>query len=244
MKAKKIRPFLIVLLFGILSASGWLIFSGGAHRAGAPALTAESSPPGARAHGPAAGPSARPSGPASGIPFSGGLYAQSAAAGTPPAGSVPHGASGNPTAAGNLPSAADPPADPRAGSPILIAADDAYDTGWGFGGVGLPGALPAADASNPRGGGRPGSGASTGSGDSGKGGGSGGSSGAGTSSLLDPPGATGGGSGAGAGAGAGGDPAGSSGNHQVTVPEPSTLALFLAGTTALGFALRRRRLRG
>ncbi len=243
MKAKKIRPFLIVLLFGILSASGWLIFSGGAHRASAPALTAESSPPGALADG----PSHRPSGPASGVPFSGGLYAQSAAPGTPPAGtrappagSASYGASGNRASAGNPPSAADPPSDPSAGPPILIAADDAYDPGAGFGGVGLPGAWPAADATHPRGGGRPGSGGS--SGGSGQGGSSGGSSGSGTSSLLDPPGATGGGSSAGGGAGA--DPTGSNGNHQVTVPEPSTLALFLAGTAALGFALRRRRLGG
>ena len=133
------------------------------------------------------------------------------------------------------------PADPGAGPPILIAADDTYDPGAGFGDLGIAGALPAADASNPRGGGRSDSGAgsgsgSPGSGDNGRSGGSGGSSDSGTSSLLDPPGATGGGS------SAGGDPADSNSNHQVTAPEPSTLALFLAGTAALGCALRRRRL--
>ncbi len=235
MKAKTLRPFLIVLLFGFLSASGWLTFSGGAHHASAPALLGANPRAGTAAHRPTAGSagSAGQERPGSAVPSAAALYAQSAAPGTPlPAGTAPHGTSGDPA------SAAHRPAEPGAGPAILIAADDAYDPGVGFGELGSAGALPAADASNPRGG-RPDSGGGSASGRSGGSGGSGGSSGSGASSLLDPPGATGGGSSAGGGGG-GGDPAGSNGNHQVTVPEPSTLALFLAGTAALGFALRRR----
>ena len=235
MKAKTLRPFLLVLLFGFLSAGGWMILGGGVHHTSAPALTGASPPAGAGAHGATAGP-VRPVRPASNMPSSAGLYAQSPASSTPPsAGMAPYGAWGDPA------SAAHPPGKPGAEAPILIAADDTYDPGAGFGDLGIAGALPAADASNPRGGGRSDSGAgsgsgSPGSGDNGRSGGSGGSSDSGTSSLLDPPGATGGGS------SAGGDPADSNSNHQVTAPEPSTLALFLAGTAALGCALRRRRL--
>ena len=260
MKAKKtLRPLLIVLLFGILSASGWMIFGAGSDHRISPALTAArplrgAQPlrgarpvpgarpsPGAAVYGSSAGGSALPA-----RPFSG-LYAQSTVSSASHAGPAPHGASG--AAA----SAADPPADPRTAPLILIAATAAYGPGPGLGESGIPGAVPAADASPPRGGGRSDSGAGpasghsdSGTGDAGK---SGDSSGSGTSSLLDPPGATGGGSsaggsgggGGGGGSGGSGDLASGNGNHQMTVPEPSALALFLAGTVSLGFALRRRR---
>lgn len=234
MKATTLRPLLIVLLFGFLPTSGWMIVRGGADHTVTRVITNSCPMPGAAAHAHAARPwPGNP--PAGGRPGPGAAYAQ------PSARIAPHAARG--------------PAD-QAGAQAPQVVASAYPDD-GFGQFSVPGALPGPQSGapaelDPALGGPLDSGSPGDPGDPNLG-------------LLDPPGGTGGAGTTGMdtpGTGAGGtsgnsapgtntpgtSPGGqsqtsSNGNHQLTAPEPSTLALFLAGTAALGFALRRRRLK-
>ncbi len=244
MKAKTIRPLLMLLLFGFFPTSGWMIVRSGPDTTGVPPASGVL-PAGAtaRPHAGLPGP-AIPTPPGAAAPSAEAAYGQPSASMTPGAGpAAPSGASVSPTAPAAAAGAADSTGDPVAGS-----GDYAFSPSDGFGDFGIPDALPGGsgpDPGSPYGAGAPGGTApsshsgsdSGGTGTRGGLGGSGGSSGNGSSSLLDPPGGTGGTGGSGTN---GSSPISGSNTHQATVPEPSTLALFLAGAAALGFALRRR----
>lgn len=231
MNASTLRPLLIILLFGFLPTSGWMIVRDGAGHSVTRVITDSCPMPGAGAgaHRHAAGP--WPASPATSHP--GAVYAQ------PSARIAPHASHG--------PTSQTDPSAPE------LAANGYPDDGFGIFRVPatLPGPLqgvaPAAALAGALDNGFPGDPADP------------------TVGLLDAPGGLGttrtntagsgtggtsptGNGGAPPGTGTGGTspggrtPAGSNGNHQLTAPEPSTLALFLAGAAALGFALRRRRL--
>ncbi len=238
MKAKTIRPLLMLLLFGFFPTSGWMIVRSGPDTTGIPPASgtlpvsattrqhaclpdpAIPTPPGAAA------PSAEAS---NGLP---------SASPPPGAGSAASSSTlGKPTDPAGTAGVTDSTGDPVAG-----AGDYAFSLSDGFGDFGIPDTLPGgsgSDAGGLYGAGAPGatSPSSHSGSDSSGSGTRGGPGGSGSSNLLDPPGATGGTGGSGTN---GSDPISGSNTHQVTVPEPSTLALFLAGAAALGFALRRR----
>lgn len=247
MKAKTIRPLLMLLLFGFFPTSGWMIVRSGPDTTGVPAASG-TLPAGAtpRPHAGLPGP-AIPTPPGASAPSAVAAYGRPSASNAPAAGpSAPSGASISPTAAPDPSGAIDSSGDPVAGS-----GDYAFSSSDGFGDFGIPDSLPGGSGGDPGGadnvqapgGTLPsthsgsdtgGNGTRGGSGGSGNPGHSGGPSGNGSGSLLDPPGATG-------GTGTNGsNPISGSNTHQATVPEPSTLALFLAGAAALGLALRRR----
>lgn len=233
MKAKTVRPLLIVLLFGFLSTSGWMIVQGGGDGSGGASRIIPTSRPlptrtTAKVH--ALGPRSAP--PPSSSPA--GLHEQPSAPSMPNAvtRSAGPGASGAPYAPATLTASTDSPTGvPAHDAPGAVAfgTGDAFrEPGEGFGEFGIPGTLPGGeDALSLGGGGRPG-------GASGSSGGSGGASGTGPGGLLNPPGATGGSS-------PGGSPVGMGGNPVPTVPEPPAAALFFAGMAALGWALRKPR---
>ena len=241
MKAKSTRPLLMILLFGFLPTGGWMIVRGGP---GTVALVRGSCP--AQRHAVRHWPGLHTA------PRTGVCAQPSASAPHGAAAASPHGPSPQPSAPA---AASSPSAVPPMSTQTYADDPGESDPGNGFGDFGVPGALPVGAASGPAGrgagsvplstpspvdSGSAGGGTgreprgSTGSG-TGSGGGTGTGSSTGSGSLLDPPGATGGG-----GSQSGPqDPPGTP--SPLTVPEPSTLALFGVGALGLLFALRRRR---
>lgn len=209
-----------------------MIVRGGADHTVTRVITNSCPMPGAAAHRHAAGP--WPASPAStGRPQPGAVYAQ------PSASTAPHGSHG-------------PASQSGAKAPELVASAHPDD---GFGDFSVPGSSPGPTSGDPADAGPAPADPQAYGGPSDP-----------SVGLLDPPGAIGTtrtntsatsaggtpgtGTGGTPGTGTGGTPGtstggqipiGPNGNHQIIASEPSTLALFLAGTAALGFALRRRR---
>lgn len=233
MKATTLRPLLIVLLFGFLPTSGWMIVRGGADHTVTRVITNSCPMPGAASHRHATGPWPATGGKRQ----SGALYAQPSAsigphgpatrssAKTPElvASAHPDGGFGDFSVPGTLsgPESGDPAAaDPApAGVPVNAFAGDPGDPGVGLldppGGMGMT----RTGTTGTGTGGTPGIGTS-----------GSGTPGSGSPGPVAPGTSTG-----------GQIPTGGNSNHQVIAPEPSTLALFLAGATLLGVAALRRR---